>query len=98
MSRFYIKQIVATGSGVKLSSIQFKDGVNIIYGASNSGKSYVINCINFMFYGEIPFTKDATGYDKVSMLMESDDEYSIEMTRAIVDGKKGETGAEKYLL
>lgn len=40
-----------------------------------SGKSYVVNCINFMFYGEIPFTKEATGYNKVSMLMESDDGY-----------------------
>lgn len=95
MSRFYIKQIGATGNSVKPSFLQFEDGVNIIYGASNSGKSYVINCINFMFYGEIPFTKEATGYSKVSMLMESDDGYSIEMTREIVDGSKEETGASK---
>lgn len=85
----------ATGNSVKPSFLQFEDGVNIIYGASNSGKSYVINCINFMFYGEIPFTKEATGYNKVSMLMESDDGYSIEMTREIVDGSKEETGAGK---
>ncbi|MEF9839652.1 MAG: AAA family ATPase [Lachnospiraceae bacterium] len=95
MSRFYIKQISATGAGVEPSTIPFQDGVNIIYGASNSGKSYVINCINFMFYGEIPFNKDATGYDTVSMIMESDDGYSIQMTRKIVDGAKGETGEGK---
>lgn len=95
MSRFFIKQICATGDNVKPSFLQFKDGVNIIYGASNSGKSYVVNCINFMFYGEIPFTKEATGYNKVSMLMESDDGYSIEMTREIEDGDKGEKGASK---
>ncbi|WP_196601808.1 AAA family ATPase [Pectinatus frisingensis] len=68
MRRFFIKQIGATGDNVKPSFLQFKDGVNIIFGASNSGKSYVINCINFMFYGKIPFTKEATGYNKVSSL------------------------------
>lgn len=93
MSRFYIKQISALGDGKQLSTISFEDGINIIYGASNSGKSYIIGCINFMFGGDIPFEKTATGYDTISMLLESIDGHFVSVTRKIVDGPKGDTGA-----
>ena len=93
MERFYIKQISAVGEKVEFSEITFQDGVNIVFGPSNSGKSYIIKCINFMFAGEIPFTKQSTGYDTVSMRMESAEGHAISMTRKIVDGKNGETGA-----
>lgn len=95
MNRFYIKQISAMGEKVEYSEITFQDGMNIVFGPSNSGKSYIIKCINFMFAGDIPFTKQSTGYDTISMLMESTEGYAISMTRKIVDGKKGETGAGK---
>ena len=92
MSRFFIKQISVTGEKVLFSEVSFNDGVNIIYGPSNAGKSYIINCINFMFAGDPPFTKSSTGYDTVTMTMESDDGYAIFMTRKIIDGKNGEVG------
>lgn len=97
MSRYFIKEISASGPGKHLSTISFEDGVNIIHGPSNTGKSYVINCINFMFAGDkVPFTKGETGYDTVSMLMESTDGDAISLQRRIVDGKKGERG-ESYV-
>lgn len=95
MERFYIKEIAASGDQVIYSPIHFSDGFNIIYGASNTGKSYVINCINFMLGGEIPFTKASTGYDTIFMKMESENGYVLSMTRRIVDGKNGETGEGK---
>ena len=96
MSRFFIKQISVTGEKVLFSEVSFNDGVNIIYGPSNAGKSYIINCINFMFAGDPPFTKSSTGYDTVTMTMESDDGYAIFMTRKIIDGKNG--SADLYQL
>ncbi len=96
MKRFYITQISASGDDVRYSVVKFGKSVNIIHGPSNTGKSYIIGCLNFMFGGdEIPFTKAATGYDTVSMRMENDDGESVECTRKIVDGKNGETGAGK---
>lgn len=96
MKRFYIKQISASGENVKFSPIDFDCGLNIIHGPSNTGKSYVIGCINFMFGSDdIPFTKAATGYDTVTMQLENDDgDYAV-LERKIVDGKNGETGAGK---
>ena len=73
MSRFHITKIAASGEKVEYSSVSFEDGVNFIVGPSNTGKSYVIGCIDFMFAGkEVPFSKDDTGYDTVMMEMEAD--------------------------
>ncbi len=93
MSRFYITKIYADGERVQYSQVDFKDGVNIIWGASNSGKSYVIGCINFMFGGDPPFTFSSTGYDTIGMRMETADGDYVEMERKIEEGKKGEKGA-----
>jgi hypothetical protein len=93
MRRFYVKQIAASGDKVKYSAVTLRDGVNIIHGPSNSGKSYVIGCINFMLGGDVPFSKEDTGYDTISMILESDDGFTLSAERKIVDGKTGDTGA-----
>lgn len=96
MKRFYVKEITALGTGKKPSTIRFKDGVNIIYGPSNTGKSYAIACINFMFgASEIPFSANDTGYDQVVMVLESTTGDSICVERGIYEGSKGEIGESK---
>ena len=96
MSRFYIKQILAIGNKAEPSSIELKDGVNLIYGPSNCGKSYIINCINFIFAGEnTPFSKANTGYNTVSITMVTNDGLYVQLNRKIVDGKNGEIGDSK---
>ena len=87
MSRFYITQISASGEKVEYSTVDFKDGVNFLEGPSNTGKSYVIGYIDFMFGGkEIPFTRDDIGYDMIGMTMKSDDGCSFSATRKIEEG------------
>ncbi|MBQ3291387.1 MAG: hypothetical protein IJH43_03295 [Mogibacterium sp.] len=64
---FYIKKIVITGSRVEPASIDFEPGLNIVYGESNTGKSYVADCIDYMFGAkEIRISPD-TGYEKITM-------------------------------
>ena len=90
MSRFYIKSIGASGPKVEYSQVTFDEGVNILHGPSNSGKSYVINCINFMFgASEVPFTRESTGYNTIHMTLESLDARTVQMTRRIIDDKNG---------
>ncbi len=90
MSRFYIKCIGASGPKVEYSQVTFDAGVNILHGPSNSGKSYVISCINFMFgASEVPFTRASTGYDTIHMTMESLDGRTVQMSRRIIDDKNG---------
>lgn len=94
---FWIKSVGASGVGKRYSSVSFEKGkVNIIYGPSNSGKSYIIACIDFMLFGDgIPFTRENTGYDTVHMSVEFSNGESISLKRTIVDGKKGDRGNSK---
>ena len=94
MRRFHITQIAAWGDNVEYSSVSFKDGVNFIVGPSNTGKSYVIGCIDFMFGGkEVPFSMIDTGYHTVRMKLESDDGFSLTATRKIEEGEVGDKGS-----
>ena len=94
MRRFHISKIEASGEKVEFSSISFEDGVNFIVGPSNTGKSYVIGCIDFMFGGkEVPFSIADTGYDTVSMTLKSNDGHVLTATRKIVEGETGDKGS-----
>lgn len=49
MINFYIKSITATGKGKTDSAIEFIDGVNIIRGDSDTGKSKIIKSMQYAF-------------------------------------------------
>lgn len=47
---FYIKRIsLITGNDKTRSDVEFENGLNIIYGESNTGKSLIVDCIDYMF-------------------------------------------------
>lgn len=99
MERFIIKRIIVTGDGVGDSVLELKDGVNIAFGPSNTGKSYILSCINFIFEGTIPFTIASTGYDTVKLRFETiDGKYYAELTRSIKPGTDEDKGDNKVAL
>ena len=52
--RIVIDQLMFTGPDRAPVSVQFKSGVNIIWGASNTGKSFVRKSIDYLLGGELP--------------------------------------------
>lgn len=52
--RIIIDQLMFTGPERTPVSIQFKTGVNIIWGASNTGKSFVRKSVDYLLGGELP--------------------------------------------
>lgn len=71
MSNFYIKELSLSGNTVETSCLEFKNGLNIICGPSNTGKSYISECLDFMFgcnSKSFRIGKD-TGYNCVNMLI-----------------------------
>lgn len=67
MSKFYIESITAHGSGKNDAVVSFGEGLNIIQGYSDTGKTCVVKCIDFIYgSSEKPFDKN-TGYNRVSM-------------------------------
>ena len=49
MNRFYIKKLIVSGGGHNAAVIDFKPGLNFILGPSNTGKSLVMDCLDYMF-------------------------------------------------
>ena len=69
---YYIKKIYMTGPGVETSGVDLEPGLNIVYGPSQTGKSYVTKCIKFM-YGKEESDIDATfGFDTIHMVLDVD--------------------------
>lgn len=65
---FYISNLWVTGLNSKPAKISFTPGFNVVSGLSDTGKSYVFACINFMLGGgdpPKPGVPEATGYTEV---------------------------------
>ena len=46
---FYITNVRLTGAGVDDAEIALEDGFNVIFGASNTGKTFISQCVDFAF-------------------------------------------------
>ena len=83
---FYIEKIIVTGSGKTDSIIELKNSVNIIYGPSNTGKSYIVKCIDYMFGSEREPIDISTGYQYVKIIVKTQ-QGTIAMSRKIGENK-----------
>ena len=62
MNGFFLTKLVVSGPKLPDAVINLNDGVNIIYGPSNTGKTYIIKCIDYLFgAGTVPID-EGSGY------------------------------------
>ena len=85
---YYIKKIMITSEGKdgeKVNSeLPLKPGLNIVYGPSNTGKTHVLDCIDFMLGGDAKrLYKKELKIKAVSMFIDSD---GAELTMTTSDG------------
>ena len=74
---YYIKKFIITSqneAGEKIGSIvELAPGLNIIYGPSNTGKTLILDCVDFMLGGEARrLYKPALRIMAVTMLLDVD--------------------------
>lgn len=74
---YYIKRIIITSEGKDgekvISELDLKPGLNIVYGPSNTGKTHVLDCIDFMLGGDAKrLYKKELKIKAVSMFIDSD--------------------------
>ncbi|MBL1418915.1 MAG: hypothetical protein COC24_000240 [Alphaproteobacteria bacterium] len=69
---FRIHGLSFHGNRKKPAIVTFGAGLNVIHGASNTGKSFVIETIDFMLGGKGPLTdmKERVGYDRIMLAIE----------------------------
>ena len=65
--RFFLRRLAFTGSDVPVSDIGFVNGVNLVWGASNAGKSFILAALDFMLGAgsPLPEIRMLRGYDRV---------------------------------
>lgn len=80
---YYIKQITLVRNDETKSELNLKQGLNIIYGESNTGKSLIVDCIDYIFGSKKkPRFGDKLDIKKVEILLVVDDG-EINMSREV---------------
>ena len=92
MSKYGFKliRLSLTGPGLKEATISFSEGLNVIYGPSDTGKTFIVQCIDFIFGGEtVPKAiPEAKGYDRISLVISPwDSPEELELTRGLKGGR-----------
>ncbi|MGB5084466.1 MAG: AAA family ATPase [Methylocystis silviterrae] len=68
-----IRHLTFTGPQKRVATLEFGPGMNVLYGASDTGKSFVVNAIDFMLGGKgpLPDIPEREGYDRVLLGIEN---------------------------
>ena len=75
MAGFYIKKVIAKSDTKETADVTFRQGLNVIQGRSDTGKSFIVKCIEFVFGGSMkklttPF-KPSSGYNEAFIVLAS---------------------------
>ena len=97
MNRFYIEKLVVSGGGHKTTDIDFKPGLNFVLGPSNTGKSLIMDCIDYVF-GFTPrknhpskIVDNNYGYERIALHLATG-KGSVILERKIGDSKISVSG------
>lgn len=99
MNRFYIDKLIVSGGGHNASVIDFKPGLNFILGPSNTGKSLVMDCLDYMF-GFTPkknrpskIVDNSNGYELITLQLATE-QGDVILKRKIGDTKISVSGSD----
>lgn len=81
-SALQLRNLVFVGPQNKTSSLEFASGVNVICGASDTGKSFIVEAIDFLLGGSGPLRDipERIGYDRafIGISTRKNDEFSFQ--------------------
>ena len=66
MQNFMIKKLIVSGDGKEDAVIEFTDGLNIIRGRSNTGKTWILRCLYYLFGSDDKPFAQVTGYTNIT--------------------------------
>ncbi len=73
MAQYYLERLVVTGPNKEPSDVVFTSGLNIVRGPSNTGKSFILDCVGFLFGKDELSLGEDTGYDAASLYIHTDE-------------------------
>jgi hypothetical protein len=86
--RLQIRHLSFLGPNRPPASVLFESGFNVLYGASDTGKSFILDSIDFMLGGKGPLRDfpEREGYDRVLLGMQSTSGESFTLQRSTAGG------------
>ncbi len=83
-----LRHLVFLGANRAPASIAFGPGLNVLYGASETGKSFVVEAIDFMLGGKPPLRDipERIGYDRVLLGVETIQGEQLTLARSVDGG------------
>lgn len=84
-----LRHLCFTGPEKPAALLTFEIGLNVLYGASETGKSFVLEAIDFMLGGsrslrDIP---ECVGYDRIFLGLQTTDNATFTLVRAVTGGR-----------
>jgi hypothetical protein len=86
---FQIRRLTLVGRGVPNAEVQFNEGLNVVSGPSDTGKTFIVQCIDYMFGGkDVPESiPEAAQYETVRLTLNvSVGDYEVVLERSIRGG------------
>jgi len=86
---FTLSRIVVSGPGLPDAEVSFEKGLNVITGPSNTGKSYIVETIDYIFGADEPpgeDIKEARGYDTAFLEINCADGRVLTFQRSLLGG------------
>lgn len=86
----FIESVIVSGPDLPDASVYFRKGANVIQGGSDTGKSYIVQCIKFALGASKPPKpiKVSQGYTSVRVKFENDDGSSFTIERPLAESSK----------
>lgn len=86
---FQLRRLTLVGRGVPNAEVQFREGLNVVSGPSDTGKTFIVQCIDYMLGGKnVPESiPEAAPYETVRLALDVlDDGDEIVLERSIHGG------------
>jgi hypothetical protein len=83
-----IRKILLRGDNVKDALVEFEQGANVLAGESDTGKSYLVQCLDFILGAEkLKFLKQAAPYKNLFVEFENSKNEFLTLVRPLAGGK-----------
>lgn len=88
MSSLFLKHLAYLGPNKEPASVSFTQGLNVVCGASETGKSFIVESIDFMLGGGEPprDVPERAGYDRSRLLVECEGWPPLGLERSVEGG------------
>ncbi|MCF5167568.1 AAA family ATPase [Pseudomonas congelans] len=86
----FIESVVVSGPDLPDAAVYFTKGANVVQGGSDTGKSYIVQCIKFALGSSKPpkQLQVSKGYTTVKVKFDNDDGTAFTIIRPLVENSK----------